>query len=81
MRLSWSSMSGLHPKAVVLTSHGRGDGRKGEMEDGHSRVEGGGGVVPQPVNVEPIAVVAWVKVSPGIFMVRGPTEVPRGCRS
>lgn len=42
MRLSWSSMSGLHPKAVVLTSHGRGDGRKGEMEDGHSRVEGGG---------------------------------------
>lgn len=34
----------------------------------------GGGVVPQPVNVEPIAVVAWVKVSPAIFMVRGPAD-------
>lgn len=43
MRLSWSSMSGLHPKAVVLTTHGRGDGRKGEMEDGHSRVGRRGG--------------------------------------
>lgn len=37
MRLSWSSMSGLHPKTNILTTYSRGDGRKGKMAGCDSR--------------------------------------------